>query len=529
MTAECTIVHLVHGTWGRGVLPVILEELGRRPRLSKSKYWFEEGSAFHRGVRQHLGDKDVEFRTFTWSGSNSFAARTHAAAELKLYLEQQFKQEPDAVHLLLGHSHAGNVFVECLTGQAGTPIPARVLTLATPFLAIESTSGLRSTMYMLVAPCFYFYLAALALCLLISARFYEAGWFSFTLLGYWLTFHARRLGKTATCLVAALASVLAGLCIYHGLAPFIHGGQAGSRFAELIQAASPALRALLVLLNTAFLALAALAGSIRPPAFMLRDLTQCLAAFYAAVVVVAAAIWAYFNPTHETGASILERLLVVGPLCILAWVRTAASKPWLDRRFQALWRAQQQELQLVQLPCPLDAVRLPRDEASVAIIAAGLARVIAESPVRFLRSSASRMLLMFLVSLSIIAAAYQIIADRAHGFDPPLVLLLVLPLALAFFGAYSSILLIPFLVVAASLALVLIGFSVGPEVFESMAGANVVCEPLPRCSQQNVTLFMLWPTLEDRLNLPMRHSMYDLPLVQKWVADWILTSVSHTS
>ena len=77
MSAPLLVVHLVHGTWGRGVWPVIREELGWPPK-AQSAYWFEEGSKFRSEVARRLEDVEFEFefRQFTWSGSNSFGSIT---------------------------------------------------------------------------------------------------------------------------------------------------------------------------------------------------------------------------------------------------------------------------------------------------------------------------------------------------------------------------------------------------------------------------------------------------------------------
>jgi hypothetical protein len=124
---------------GHGVAPVVREELGKaaKPRLP---FWYEAGSAFRSKLADLLADVDVEFREFTWSGSNSFQARTFASEALREYLKPHLAR-PQTQHVPIGHSHAGNVIFEALTGA--DPIIdaerlAGVLSLATPYLAIET-------------------------------------------------------------------------------------------------------------------------------------------------------------------------------------------------------------------------------------------------------------------------------------------------------------------------------------------------------------------------------------------------------
>ncbi|MDH3252668.1 MAG: hypothetical protein OEM41_07735, partial [Ignavibacteria bacterium] len=89
------VLTLVHGTWGRGVL-----------RRSGDAPWTADSSALCRALRDRFG-KDVIFRRFRWSGSNSHTGRVRAAEELREYLQEGLGSWPDATHAVIAHSHGG--------------------------------------------------------------------------------------------------------------------------------------------------------------------------------------------------------------------------------------------------------------------------------------------------------------------------------------------------------------------------------------------------------------------------------------
>ena len=112
------VAHLVHGTWARGLACHLLEAFGaalpslRVSRLRRcSRIWADEDSAFRMAI-------EAQSRTFTkfdWSGSNSFAARRQAAIDLADYLRREVARAPRAAHVIIAHSHGGNVAMQALS------------------------------------------------------------------------------------------------------------------------------------------------------------------------------------------------------------------------------------------------------------------------------------------------------------------------------------------------------------------------------------------------------------------------------
>jgi hypothetical protein len=114
------VITLVHGTWGR------------------RSEWIREGSPLRRAFESVLKDQ-VVFRTFVWSGRNSFAAREKAGEDLRSFLREGFQFFPyDAAHSIIAHSHGGNVILKALADDF---IRARISTaicLSTPFITVAA-------------------------------------------------------------------------------------------------------------------------------------------------------------------------------------------------------------------------------------------------------------------------------------------------------------------------------------------------------------------------------------------------------
>jgi hypothetical protein len=131
MAAEdCSSLHivLVHGTWGRGFFPSLTTHL-----LQHGHRWFEPESVFCRSLVQSLNDNKMilSIEPFLWSGSNSLAARDLAASKLATMLNLK----PDQKHVIIAHSHGGNVAFQALSE---TQLKEAILvTLATPFIQIS--------------------------------------------------------------------------------------------------------------------------------------------------------------------------------------------------------------------------------------------------------------------------------------------------------------------------------------------------------------------------------------------------------
>jgi hypothetical protein len=132
------LVALVHGTWPRGFIRWIV------PAWSKvfgdKIAWFDEGSDFRTELlyRASRDEVDVEFLPFEWSGNNSVLARATAATQLSAVLKARIERDGKAQHVIIAHSHGGNVAlraVELLEGDMASKL--RIVTLATPFLQVH--------------------------------------------------------------------------------------------------------------------------------------------------------------------------------------------------------------------------------------------------------------------------------------------------------------------------------------------------------------------------------------------------------
>jgi hypothetical protein len=112
------IITLIHGTWARGA------------------DWTQEHSFFQERLREKLR-KPVTFRRFEWSGGNSHTQRLQAGKALGKYLRTEFEASPQATHVLIAHSHGGNIAHYALQdGQLLARLDGLVC-LATPFLQVR--------------------------------------------------------------------------------------------------------------------------------------------------------------------------------------------------------------------------------------------------------------------------------------------------------------------------------------------------------------------------------------------------------
>jgi hypothetical protein len=113
--APRTVVTLVHGTWARRAA------------------WTEADSVLCRAIRQRVPGP-VEFRIFSWSGTNSLVARAQAANDLREFLRASHEAWPDARHFIVAHSHAGNIAFYALRDTAVAYRTCGLVCLSTPFI-----------------------------------------------------------------------------------------------------------------------------------------------------------------------------------------------------------------------------------------------------------------------------------------------------------------------------------------------------------------------------------------------------------
>lgn len=146
---------LVHGTWGRCFWPN--RQVGSSG--SRNANWFEATSAFANGLREaiHFWRIDCHYHPFAWAGSNSIRERNKAARELASLVTSLEQQHPHDGIVVIGHSHGGSVAMRMMQHLADPPANLRIVTLATPFLGIETSrrgalaTALKALMLALIA------------------------------------------------------------------------------------------------------------------------------------------------------------------------------------------------------------------------------------------------------------------------------------------------------------------------------------------------------------------------------------------
>jgi hypothetical protein len=168
------VIHLVHGTWPRGFFPaarvlatsaaagviVLIAMLAGIQyiyvfilvcflcvvvfRMARSEGagmppWFESDSTFGTTLRRTLEPLgDVIIVTCNWSGRNSVYARESAADRLASNVKDFQAQFPGYHHVVIAHSHGGNVALRCLRKLAAGQQIRAVVTIGTPFLEMEN-------------------------------------------------------------------------------------------------------------------------------------------------------------------------------------------------------------------------------------------------------------------------------------------------------------------------------------------------------------------------------------------------------
>jgi hypothetical protein len=129
------LVTLVHGTW------------------APNPEWTLEASPLCQSLKTLLGD--VVFERFTWSGKNSHHARSKAAECLQEHIRRCASLYAERSHILIAHSHGGNV---CLYALRAPDIDAAiqgVICLSTPFILCRD----RGMADKLLAPTMLLYIA----------------------------------------------------------------------------------------------------------------------------------------------------------------------------------------------------------------------------------------------------------------------------------------------------------------------------------------------------------------------------------
>lgn len=528
MTA--VVAHLVHGTWARGIawpllqafraaFPLFAPSLSRRFR----QIWVDEGSAF----RMVIEAPNRSVTKFDWSGSNSFAARRQAAIDFAHHLRTEVAQAPHAAHVIIAHSHGGNVAVQTLTTYCDPKTRDAVqllITMATPFLTPKGSAYPRIRRALTLGR-----LLALMIWIMFPTLFWVIGisWGTFGMITpsmglapLWqsvvvvlvsasllLTSDVRMLRAVGVVIAIAWTCALSLVSPRAIAATF---GVQGVDVELLTQAQVPHLDALTFLACSAWYVLAWRSSVTGAEA--LRDVLRVVLLTGVPLSLVAIRLFSeldlFATLAWDAGA--------------VAIVPSFAAGTALASVSLLFTRSGETPLKTSLLTARLLAVRLPGDEASRAINAArlleGLGAFLYRSrhtavPVAVMTTVLSP--LFFVQGFGFVAsAAYgglavivtnifgSVIAQGAYG--------LFLVLAVMTLGA-----MIPVLSLAATLPL---SVGIGPEVLFGLSTRDVSCDELPVESGAETKLEVLVPS---QASTPegLRHSAYNYPCIQRRVVD----------
>jgi hypothetical protein len=291
----------------------------------------------------------------------------------------------------------------------------------------------------------------------------------------------------------------------------------------------------------------------------LRYLAAALAHVFLAIALVAAGLTLWIGRADPWGNFLV---FVFGGVMLGVSILAIIKEGWGEERAERVLaslvrdmpfvrRAEARATQTARLRCGLWALRVPGDEATLAIAAgqivelltAGLWRLLVTRPAgvlawldarliglqeRVARTAGARIggwaagavtvLLVWALAVAVLTAY-----DLAAGFPRSMWLR---ALAAPFYAGISLIVLfftLPYLPLVILLpATLALAVAAGPEILLYPGLLTIDAEPLPRCEPaQECRLTILWPEAETWRALPMRHSMHQLEAVRGVVGSWI--------
>ena len=173
---------------------VIYTVHGTRMPFSKKPEWIKGNKSFCKSLNKGLGWRAM-IVPFEWSGKNSVSARWKAAQELRQRVKEYITKFPDAHHMVIAHSHGGNVTFMAIDSEELAKQVLGVATLATPFLSaqvrpnknlIDPLTGLFSALFAGWAVMFFSLYRGLGYSLWPWALTAVAGMVGIMFLGDWL-------------------------------------------------------------------------------------------------------------------------------------------------------------------------------------------------------------------------------------------------------------------------------------------------------------------------------------------------------
>jgi hypothetical protein len=572
---KSVVVHLIHGTWGRGLSLHLFEGLRGYwlTRLickwvklpgNSNIVWTDSNSRFRIGVNRFLKRfepslvSQCEFKTFEWSGSNSFRARQLAATEFRDYWRREIAENPTAKHLIVAHSHGGMVAVEALSEEQKSTsklaAPAGLLTMATPFLSMEAevANDLSIIGFETLPRWLLGFHVVLWSTLLVGDYHNLASWIAAVSLDLLIAlFLVPRLFKTKRTTPLIIARIV-GELLYFGLAfaaawfalsgiistiPIVH--PAASYFAaiEIYGRFILATTAALVTFGFLVLARAANAHHTESDEMILRDTVLATVVLLSTVLVSSVSFWAFVStdPVINTLAAVLL-LLPLGVLFLGGDRSSNQSTP--GRRILSVSRLAATNKKIPMLTYPLRSLRLAGDEATLAIASSQLVKgaisalaSLITSVSKIKRLSVSGWLLVAGLFAASLMAGYSVAIAENLAETWAVVAVAVVA------GLYGGAMLI-FMATLTTIGLLILGYflsasimalAVGPEVVTLVPLVRVDCESLPRCANPEMCQLVIeWRMPKNGKHIGLRHALYDLRSIQCRVAQWIISHAAVT-
>ncbi|TKB05689.1 triacylglycerol lipase [Desulforhopalus sp. IMCC35007] len=560
--AQPIVLHLVHGTWGRGLAWHLKEGLdnfsatriiARFIKLGENQKtpWYDRNSAFCRGVAEALADKiphceEIQFRSFSWTGSNSFDARQKAAEQFRDYLENALIENPDSKHFIVAHSHGGNVAVDAIRDNFDDKNGklAGIITLATPFLSldIEEHNPVSLLIYNLLPVGLILGGAVFSAALLFGGYTDLFCWLLSMVLGVYLTIYyypnalEKGLNRQRTfCKLLFHFGIFVcwlGACWggFREVAVDVNVIHPPDSFLGVWERWNPVMMGAGIAFFSLIFLLASQAAGIRDSNdrnVVLADCIKVLGVVLLFTTIITFAYQAIYS--GDLTLSLFGVLLLMVPLLTIIVSNWVLDKyPVLIDRVQNLGKLDYIYNRLYCLPCPVVALRLPGDEAALAILASQVVRSVPNTLLKALSQlfESTKIPKAFWIVLAgfltaIPAICFAIMLEKGEGFrwlDWSIwSVVLLAGVGQTMIGLLYYVLVI--VITAALGSYVLLAIAVGPGVLKKMPALRVDCEPLPRCQNMNICRLLIpWEAMAQYKDSGLRHGLYDLPLVQKVVA-----------
>ncbi|PTR29611.1 triacylglycerol lipase [Pseudomonas sp. GV085] len=122
-TSFSGVITLIHGTF------------------ASNAEWITATSEIYKKLSATYPNASVNM--FQWSGGNSHRARTLAGLELASTLETQLSIEPEKKHILIAHSHGGNVALYAMRNKLVASAVTKIVFLSTPFFHAKKRETMR--------------------------------------------------------------------------------------------------------------------------------------------------------------------------------------------------------------------------------------------------------------------------------------------------------------------------------------------------------------------------------------------------